>query len=591
MNCLNCQQENLDGASFCSKCGTGLPVVCSNCGKTAEHGTAYCSSCGSQIYETSTQTGTGLPRFVSQSAPVPESFVSGRYRVQSALGLGSTKSVYLVRDTLLDRDVAFALINTIGIDESDRERILREARTMARLGEHPNIMQIYEFGEENGLPFMVLPLMTGGTAEAIVKKAQTENTDFNTVLRLALDVSKGLSFAHSNGVIHRDLKPGNVWLTAEGVAKIGDFGIAFSPAYTRMTMAGAVLGTVAYMSPEQAMGSQVDERSDLYSFGAMLYELATGQPPFQGDHPVAVISQHINVNPVPPSRVNPSCPPAMEQIILRLLAKDPQERFGSASLVQEALEELGAEINSGVTRSVVPEAEQKPIRVLFVDDSEADVGRLLLELESGGYAPTWERVSSPIEMDAALTKQTWDVVLCEFSMGRFSAPAALKVLEMNGLDLPFIIVSHHVSEEIAVEAMKTGAHDYLTKENLTRLNIAVERELQEAIVRGARREKEEEERRIHAQLEQRVRELTSLNKMFQDHMRERAEIVQAYRELVDGLQRLPQGLQAVANDVGTLVKRALEQPIPEMQDIPGENIESRQGHVNQEDTSTESNLF
>ena len=167
-------------------------------------------------------------------------------KVNRLLGEGATKAVYLVHDTVLDRDVAFALIKAVGIGEDERERILNEARTMARLGEHPNIMEIYEFGEEDGLPFMVLPLMTGGTAEELVAKTQAGSADLNMVMQVAIDVAKGLSFAHSNGVIHRDLKPGNVWMTADGVAKIGDFGIAIPSAHN-IAVAGAVLGTVSYM--------------------------------------------------------------------------------------------------------------------------------------------------------------------------------------------------------------------------------------------------------------------------------------------------------------------------------------------------------
>ena len=235
----------------------------------------------------------------------PASFKDGRYTVKELLGEGATKTVYLVLDTLLDREVAFALINIRGLDQSDRSRIQREAQTMAKLGEHPNIVQIYDFGQDDGRPLMVLPLIAGGTADGLAKSAQGGIVDFQTVTRVSTDVCKGLEFAHSKGVVHRDLKPGNIWLSADGVAMIGDFGIALSPSYTRVTQSGMMLGTVAYMSPEQATGGQVDERSDLYSLGGVLYELVTGRPPFPGDHPVAVISQHINNPPVMPTTINP----------------------------------------------------------------------------------------------------------------------------------------------------------------------------------------------------------------------------------------------------------------------------------------------
>ena len=162
---------------------------------------------------------------------------------------------------------------------------------MARLGDHPNIMPIYELGDENGQPYMVLPLMAGGTVEELLESEKEPGLPFDFVLEVVRDVCKGLEFAHSQGVIYRDLKPSNVWMTSDGVAKIGDFGIAFSAANTRMTESGHVLGTVHYMSPEQAMGGEIDERSDLYSLGSMLFQLIAGRPPFQGTHPVAIISQ------------------------------------------------------------------------------------------------------------------------------------------------------------------------------------------------------------------------------------------------------------------------------------------------------------
>src|SRR6185437_277174 len=149
--------------------------------------------------------------------------------------------------------------------------------------------------------------------------------------------TRGLVFAHANQVVHRDLKPGNVWLTADGIAKIGDFGLAVSLDRSRLTQHGFMVGTVNYMPPEQALGGEVTPQSDLYSLGAMLYELVTGKPPFPGDDSTAIISQHINTPPVAPSWHSDRCPPDLEALILRLLAKVPADRPASASEVLLAL--------------------------------------------------------------------------------------------------------------------------------------------------------------------------------------------------------------------------------------------------------------
>ena len=426
------------------------------------------------------------------------------------------KRVFLVHDTLLDRDVAFALMKLDALGEHvDRQRVLLEAQTMARLGEHPNIVAIYEFGEESGQPFMVLPVLAGGTVADLIKKADAGRLELDVSLRIAADICKGLEFAHSNGVVHRDLKPSNVWLTGDGVAKIGDFGIALSPAHTRLTQSGVVLGTVAYISPEQALGEDVDCRSDLYSFGAMLYELVTGGAPFVGGHPVAVIGQHINNSPVPPSSHNPHCPPRLETMILDLLAKDPAERPDSSATVLDRLAAVNQAVEREQPSPAVEQASGRPLRVLLVEDAEDDAELLLRELRKGGYSPTSARVDTPAAMKAALEEGTWDVVVSDYSMPHFSAPAAQKLLLNSGLDLPFIIVSGTISDEAAVDAMKSGAHDYLRKDNLARLVPAIERELHEAQERRGRRRAEHEERRLHAELQERFADLTEQNRLLQ----------------------------------------------------------------------------
>ena len=270
------------------------------------------------------------------AAPLPTSFASGRYQVKELLGEGGKKKVYLAHDTTLDRDVAFKLLKTEGLDDAARTRISREAQSMARL-DHPHIVQIYDLGDENGQPFMVEPLMEGGDVEALIEKADNHRISLERALEISQAVCRGLIFAHGKDIVHRDLKPGNVWLTSDGVAKIGDFGLAVATDRSRLTQDGMMVGTVSYMPPEQAMGGDVTPRSDLYSLGAMPYEMVTGRPPFVGDDSIAIIGQHLNTAPVAPTWHNPLCPPAPEALTLRLLEKAPQERPQSATEVLEAL--------------------------------------------------------------------------------------------------------------------------------------------------------------------------------------------------------------------------------------------------------------
>src|SRR3972149_6185953 len=173
-------------------------------------------------------------------------------------------------------------------------------------------------------------------------KAPDHRLPLDKVIEITKCVCHGLEFAHSKGIVHRDLKPGNVWLTASGIAQIGDFGLAVAVDLSRLTQDGMMVGTVSYMPPEQAMGGKVTAKADLYSLGAMLYEMVTGRPPFVGDDSVAIIGQHINTSPVSPTWHRADLPPTLETLILQLLEKDPEKRPKSAAVVLQALESIAA---------------------------------------------------------------------------------------------------------------------------------------------------------------------------------------------------------------------------------------------------------
>jgi tetratricopeptide (TPR) repeat protein len=337
MKCPNCGHENPDGVRFCNECGSDLKTepICPHCSQKNPLGSKFCNGCGQPLTQSISQ-----PIQEITTAKAPTSFAHGRYQVKKFLGEGGKKKVYLAHDTTLDRDVAFALIKTEKLDETGKTRIKREVQAMGKLGDHPNIVTVYDFGEHEGQPFIVLPLLPGGDVEGLIKKAPDHKLPLDKAIEIAESVCKGLEFAHAKGIVHRDIKPGNIWLSADGTAKVGDFGLAVAVERSRLTKSGMMVGTVAYMPPEQAMGGKVTARADLYSLGTMLYEMVTGRPPFIGDDSVAIIGQHINTPPVSPAWHRADLPPALDTLIMQLLEKDPEKRPESAAVVLQALETI-----------------------------------------------------------------------------------------------------------------------------------------------------------------------------------------------------------------------------------------------------------
>ena len=398
MKCPKCGYENREEAEFCRECGQSLQldVVCPQCGYTSPQGSKFCDKCGHPLAEP-----TPTPISQAPTSPEPTSFAGGRYQVKRFLGEGGKKKVYLVHDNTLDRDVAFALIKTEKLDDEARTRITREAQAMGKLGDHPNIMGIHDMGEENGQPYIVIPLMPGGDVEGLIEKAPEHRLPLEQAISITKSVCHGLEFAHSKGIIHRDLKPGNVWMSADGIAKIGDFGLAVAVDLSRLTQEGMMVGTVSYMPPEQAMGGKVTLKADLYSLGAMLYEMVTGRPPFIGDDSVAIIGQHINTSVVSPTWHRVDLPPGLEVLILQLLEKDPEKRPDSAGDVLKTLEsieqgkvekepsQVTAAPESPLYRRVFVgrEPEQKQLQAAF-DGAMSGQGTLVMVVGEPGIGKT-----------------------------------------------------------------------------------------------------------------------------------------------------------------------------------------------------------
>ena len=229
---------------------------------------------------------------------------------------------------------------------------------MGKLGAHPHIVGIVESGEDRAGPYIVSEHMPGGDVAGLLAGAERRRLDVAQAVAIAIDVTRALEHAHGCGIVHRDLKPANVWLGDDGRARLGDFGLALtSEGRSRAEPDGTLVGTVAYLPPEQALGRTSDARSDLYSLGALLYEMLTGQPPFPGDDAVAIMGRHLSATPVAPSKLRPELPAALDDLVLELLAKRPEERPASAAEVRRALESID------LTPATAPlvEAEENPL--------------------------------------------------------------------------------------------------------------------------------------------------------------------------------------------------------------------------------------
>jgi len=266
---------------------------------------------------------------------VIDSVVAGRYRIDRLEGEGATSRVYVATDTRLGRTVALKVLrDELAGDGEFAERFMREARTAASLS-HPNIINIFDVGRDGDLTFIVMELVEGRPLrEYIDTDAPFDLSDTITILDQLCDA---MDYAHGRGVIHRDLKPENVLVTLEGRVKIGDFGLARGVNAATLTAVGTVLGSVRYLSPEQAQGRPASAASDVYSAGILAYEMLTGLPPFDGATPVAVALQHIEAAPLPPTRANPRLPAALDTVLLKALAKDPRQRYQSAMELANAV--------------------------------------------------------------------------------------------------------------------------------------------------------------------------------------------------------------------------------------------------------------
>ena len=280
-----------------------------------------------------------------------EEVIRGRYRLEQEIGHSGMSEVWLATDLELDRPVALKLL----APNADRQRFEREARAAAALS-HPNINQLFDFGEVEGRPYMVLEFLPGGTLEDQLLDDHALPDD--QTVRIARDLADGLAHAHAHGLIHRDLKPANVLFDSEGRAKIADFGIARMGNAGTLTEAGTVLGTAAYISPEQAAGEPAGPASDVYSFGVILFRMLTGRLPFESDQPLELVAMHRDLDPPAVEDIRPDVPPRLESLAAAALAKNPADRPSDGAAL---LAELGAAGGLDATQ-VLASAPSRPRR-------------------------------------------------------------------------------------------------------------------------------------------------------------------------------------------------------------------------------------
>ena len=319
MDCPSCGNQNREGAKFCDSCGAALAAG------TAEQ-----------------PTGPGDPTRATDPAPppaqatsVPEGeVVAGRYRVGEVLGSDGRKDVVLAHDERTGREVALALHEMRDEGEAAIARARREMAAMEKLGEHPHVVAVLDTGEDGERQYVASEHMAGGDVRAMLNRSPEGHLDVAEAMRIAIDVCRALEHAHACGIVHRDIKPANIWLTSGGQARLGGFAVAA----TGPSRGRSLVGTAAFLPPEQAVGREAGPRSDLYSLGAVLYELVTGRPPFVASDAVSVIGQHLNAEPAPASSRNPQIPRALDDLISDLLAKDPAQRPESAAHVRVRLE-------------------------------------------------------------------------------------------------------------------------------------------------------------------------------------------------------------------------------------------------------------
>jgi eukaryotic-like serine/threonine-protein kinase len=328
----------------------------------------------------------------------PDTLLNNRYRLTALIGSGGMAAVYRAVDTRLARTVAVKVLHPeYARDEPFLQRFQQEAEFAASLGAHPNIVAIYDIGQDDALHYIVMELVEGQDLKEIIRDRAP--LDVSEAFSIARQVASALDFAHKRGLIHRDIKPQNIMVTDAGVAKVTDFGIARSLSASQLTRTGMVIGTAHYFAPEQAQGKPAAPASDIYSLGIVTYEMVTGHLPFDAESPIGVAMQHLHSEPPPPWGYNPALSTRAGAVILRALEKDPERRYRDATEFANALSEAAASGTGGTTTiSPIVTPPAQPTRVYEAvprDPAPTVRRRVVRDPFEGVPAPAAEQPPNP----------------------------------------------------------------------------------------------------------------------------------------------------------------------------------------------------
>jgi len=344
-------------------------MECPKCDFENPDNTRFCGNCASPLQQEDGFSSLTKTLQVTTNKLVQGSVFAGKYKILERLGIGGMGVVYKAEDSKLKRTVALKFLSPeLTQNERARERFIHEAQAASAL-DHPNICTIHEIDEtEEGQMYIAMAFYTG---ESLKERLAKGPLNLKDTLDIAIQVSKGLAKAHEHDIVHRDIKPANIMMTVDGLVKIVDFGVAKLSGSTRVTRDGTAVGTAAYMSPEQARGEEVDQKTDIWSLGVVLSEIVTGEPPFKGENEQAILYSILNREPHTIKGLETAVPKELEQIILRALSKDPKKRFASAKALSQVLEELKLKLITGATLPTRTVIFRQPRKRMIIGSSIA----------------------------------------------------------------------------------------------------------------------------------------------------------------------------------------------------------------------------